>query len=323
MTGEVATGPARADIHRAERTIAEGSKSFAAAARLFSPRMRADAVLLYAWCRHCDDAIDGQVLGFRTGRETADDAEVRLAQLRSETEAALRGVARDRIFAAFGEVMQRHEVPARYAFDHLDGYAMDVAGRRYETIEDTLDYCYGVAGTVGIMMAHIMGVRDEPTLRQACDLGLGFQLTNIARDIVDDARAGRVYLPEEWLAEARIPSDRIAAPENRMALAKVARRALETADPFYRSALVGIGALPFRAAWAVATALRVYRAIGTEVLRRGPAAWDHRVSTSASAKVVHVAAGAWIGWRAGARPARRVSAFARPESASRNRNGSA
>ena len=124
--------------------------------------MRADAVLLYAWCRHCDDVIDGQELGFADGAQPCLHAPSdRLARLRAETEAALRGVATDSVFAAFGEVMQRHAVPARYPLEHLDGYAMDVADRRYETIEDTLDYCYGVAGTVGIMMAHVMGVRDE------------------------------------------------------------------------------------------------------------------------------------------------------------------
>lgn len=291
---ELATNTARSDVNRAERTIKAGSKSFAAAARLFRPQMRADAVLLYAWCRHCDDVIDSQDLGFRTGAVPVDTAEARLAMLRSETDAALRGVAKDRTFAAFGEVMQRHDVPVRYAFDHLDGYAMDVAGRRYETIEDTLDYCYGVAGTVGIMMAHIMGVRDEVTLRRACDLGLAFQLTNIARDIVEDAGAGRVYVPDAWLVEARIPLQEVAAPEYRAALAAVARRLVAAAEPFYRSASIGIRALPFRAAWAVATALRVYRAIGAEVVRKGPAAWDHRVSTSGMAKLGHVAAGALI-----------------------------
>jgi 15-cis-phytoene synthase len=298
MIGQVESGRVPSDVRHGEETIRKGSKSFAAAARLFAPQMRADAVLLYAWCRHCDDVIDGQTLGFSDGLQPALPAEARLARLRAETEAALRGVATDRVFAAFGAVMHRHAVPARYPLEHLDGYAMDVGERRYDTVEDTLDYCYGVAGTVGIMMAHIMGVRDEATLGRACDLGLAFQLTNIARDIVEDAAAARVYLPADWLAEAGIAPQAVAAPGNRVALAAVARRLVATAEPFYASAAIGVHALPFRAAWAVATASRVYHAIGLEVVRRGPRAWDSRVATSRLSKLGHVAAGGLLGLRA-------------------------
>ena len=280
-----------ATIRQAEETIRRGSKSFAAAARLFAPAMRADAVLLYAWCRHCDDMIDGQDVGFAAQRTFAGSPEQRLAALRAETEAALRGTATDPVFIAFGELMRRNDIPDRYAFEHLDGYALDVADQRYETIDDTLRYCYGVAGVIGIMMAHLMGVRDPAILARACDLGLAFQLTNIARDIVEDAIAGRVYLPRVWLLEAGIPPEAVAAREHRPALAGVARRLVGAADPLYVSAAIGIRALPFRAAWAVSTARRVYRAIGVEVVRRGPAAWDRRVSTSAMLKIGHVAAG--------------------------------
>ena len=294
MKGETA----RSAIRHGETTIREGSKSFSAAARLFAPGMRADAVLLYAWCRYCDDLIDGQSLGFAADRQPAGTPEERLADLRAETAAALAGSATLPVFVAFGDVMRRNAVPARYPHEHLDGYAMDVAGRTYQTFEDTLEYCYGVAGTVGVMMAHIMGVRDAATLERACDLGLAFQLTNIARDVGEDAQTGRVYLPKAWLHEAGIPIDAVAAREHRAALAGVARRLTDAAEPFYASAAIGLRALPFRAAWAVGTARRVYRAIGTEVVRRGPTAWDTRVSTSRISKLRHVAAGGLIGFGA-------------------------
>ena len=92
---------------------------------------------------------------------------------------------------------------------------MDVQGYRYQTLDDTLLYCYRVAGVVGLMMARVMGAEAEPTLDRACDLGLAFQLTNIARDIVEDAQIGRVYLPAEWLAEVGIPEDEVALPASR------------------------------------------------------------------------------------------------------------
>lgn len=289
--GDRAVAAALDAVRNGEATIRKGSQSFAAAARLFAPSMRADAVVLYAWCRACDDLIDGQELGFPAATGGIAPMETRLATITAETRAALDGSATDPVFVAFGEVMRRHGVPVRYPLDHIAGYAMDAEDRTYETFEDTLSYCYGVAGTVGVMMAYIMGVRDTATIGRACDLGLAFQLTNIARDIVEDAQAGRLYLPRKWLREAGVAPDAVASRANRAALAGVAQKLVAAAEPLYASAAVGIRALPFRAAWAVATARRVYRAIGVEVVRRGPAAWDRRVSTSRWTKLGHAAVG--------------------------------
>lgn len=269
-------------------TIQKGSSSFAAAAALFGPETRADAEMLYAWCRHCDDVIDGQDLGH--GMEALDPAAARerLEGLYAKTRAALAGQpTTDPEFAAFQRVAQRRQIPERYAIDLIDGFAMDVAERRYETLQDTLDYCYHVAGVVGVMMALVMGVKpgDLATLRRAQDLGLGFQLTNISRDVVEDANNGRVYLPAQWLAEAGVPLDAVAAPENRQAVAGVVKRLLDVAEPYYASALSGLPALPWRCAWAIGAARGVYRQIGVEVERLGPKAWDQRVSTSTAQKV--------------------------------------
>jgi phytoene synthase len=136
-----------------------------------------------------------------------------------------------------------------------------------------------------------MGAQDPQVLDRACDLGLAFQLTNIARDIVDDARIGRCYLPAQWLREAGIPPDELALPRHRVALAKVAARLVDHAEPYYDSALGGVAALPLRSAWAIATARRVYRQIGIAVKARGPRAWDERVGTSRATKLTLLAMG--------------------------------
>jgi phytoene synthase len=170
--------------------------------------------------------------------------------------------------------------------EHLDGFEMDVEGRRYKTLDDTIDYCYHVAGVVGIMMAHIMGVRDEPTLDRATDLGLAFQLTNICRDVVEDAEIGRIYLPQDVLTEVGVPIDAVASPEHRRALHQVVSRVLAEADRYYASSWLGISQLPFRSAWAVAAANAVYRDIGRLILDRGPAAWSGRASTGKGRKIV-------------------------------------
>ncbi|ALK95841.1 phytoene synthase [Massilia sp. WF1] len=273
-------------LDHATHTIEVGSKSFAAAAKLFDPATRRSVLMLYAWCRHCDDVVDGQELGFNAAPREPADAAAKLALLREQTRRAYAGERMgDPAFAAFQEVALRHAIPQRFAFDHLAGFAMDVEGARYETIDDTLRYCYHVAGVVGLMMASIMGVNAPGILDRACDLGLAFQLTNIARDIVEDAHAGRCYLPAQWLREAGIPPDEVALPQHRAALAQVAARLVDHAEPYYASALGGIAGLPLRSAWAIATARKVYRQIGIVVKRRGARAWDERAGTSKATKL--------------------------------------
>jgi len=279
-------------LDHATETIAVGSKSFAAAAKLFDPATRRSVLMLYAWCRHCDDVVDGQELGFNAAPREQFDAAPRLAELRELTRRAYAG---DKMwnpaFAAFQEVALQHSIPPRFAFDHLAGFAMDVEGARYDTIEDTLRYCYHVAGVVGLMMAAIMGVSDPRVLDRACDLGLAFQLTNIARDIVEDAHVHRCYVPAQWLREAGIPPDEVALPQHRAALATVAARLVDHAEPYYDSALSGIADLPLRSAWAIATARKVYRQIGVVVKRRGAQAWDERAGTSKATKLRLLAEG--------------------------------
>jgi phytoene synthase len=303
-------------LQHATTTINVGSKSFAAAARLFDPATRRSVLMLYAWCRHCDDVVDGQELGFNTATTaTLPDAARELALLREQTKRAYAGATMtDPAFAAFQEVALRHAIPPAFAFDHLDGFAMDVADARYETIDDTLRYCYHVAGVVGLMMASIMGVHDPRVLDRACDLGLAFQLTNIARDIVEDAGMGRCYLPAQWLREAGIPPDEVALPRHRAALAQVAARLVDYAEPYYDSAAVGIAALPLRCAWAIATARYVYRQIGIEVKRRGANAWDERVGTSKAEKLWLLAKGGGraLTSRLRSAPARPTSLWQRP-----------
>jgi 15-cis-phytoene synthase len=280
--------PDTADLARLSSAIIQkGSKSFAAASKLFDPQTRVSAHLLYAWCRHCDDVIDGQELGYRTHASAmTHDPTAELAKLRQQTADALAGRPMDLpVFQAFQAVMARHDIPARHAFELLDGFAMDVDGRQYRTIEDTLEYCYHVAGVVGVMMAMIMGTRDETTLDRASDLGLGFQLTNIARDVVEDAHAGRVYLPETWLTHASLDHATLALPQNRTRLFGATRRLIDLAEGYYASSRIGMASLPLRSGWAIGTARAVYREIGREVKRRGPNAWDTRVSTSTRQKL--------------------------------------
>jgi phytoene synthase len=298
--------------------IRRGSKSFAAAARLFDGPTRESACMLYAWCRHCDDEIDGQIHG-RGMDGLAAGGRPGLERLYRETRRALAGEAVDEpAFRALQRVVRRHEIPDRYPLELLEGFAMDVDGRAYVELEDTLLYCYHVAGVVGVMMAYVMGVRERETLHRAADLGIALQLTNIARDVMEDARCGRVYLPARWLSEQGISAAQVSEPRRRANVAEVVRRLLGEAERYYASAAQGLPSLRFRAAWAVATARGVYRDIGRIALARGAHAWDERVVVGSGRKVLR---GLQAGWDAAmavslgrlARRAPRVGLWTKPD----------
>ncbi|PTT78665.1 phytoene synthase, partial [Pseudomonas sp. HMWF010] len=149
------------------------------------------------------------------------------------------------------------------------------------------------------MMALVMGVKPDAlsTLRRAQDLGLAFQLTNIARDIVEDARNDRIYVPRTWLAELGVPEAGVADPAHRGAVAILARRLVEAAEPYYASARWGLRDLPVRCAWAIAAARGVYRQIGLDVVRAGDQAWDERVVVSGRMKVLRALEGGLMALR--------------------------
>ena len=274
-------------VASSEQAIAKGSQSFAAAARLLPRAVRDDTVMLYAWCRHADDVVDGQVLGAAPAE--GHDPAAAVAQLRAETLAALHGDGPvSAPFAALRAVARRHDFPVAWPLALIEGFAMDAQGRHYATLADTLDYAYHVAGVVGVMMARVMGVRDQAVLDRACDLGLAFQLTNIARDVQDDAAIGRVYLPQDWLDAAGARVDAPGTP----ALNGVIGRLVTEAEPYYASARGGLAGLPVQAEWSIAAALRIYRAIGRKILAAGPGFDGRRVSTSGAEKAALVAAAA-------------------------------
>jgi len=283
--------PSRAAIvATAHEAIARGSKSFAAASLLFDRKTRERAWLLYAWCRRCDDLADGQEYGHDLS--AVPDPAARLALIRRLTDAALAGeIVGDPAFDALRIVAAETRLPHRFAHDLIEGFRLDLEDWRPRSEGDLYRYCYYVAGAVGCMMAVAMGVSpdDEDTLDRACDLGMAFQLSNIARDVEEDDRGGRCYLPEEWLVEMDVPPGQHMKPPFRPRLTVLARRLVDRAAAFEASARVGTRRLGLRSAWAVLAAAGIYGAIGREVVARGDHAWDHRAGTSAAAKIGWIA----------------------------------
>ena len=262
--------------------IQQGSKSFRAASRLFDHETRERAWLLYCWCRHCDDVCDGQLLGFAGGPRGS------VAGLRDKTRRAAAGETIGELpFDALGQLLRECPVPLAMLEDHLEGFALDELGWQPATEEDMIRYCYHVAGTVGSMMAVVMGVPpdDSETLERAADLGIAFQLSNIARDVREDLAAGRCYLPAEWLRGFGIRKSELFDQQHQSALLTMVGRLVASVALYEKSARRGVNRLPFRSRLAVLSAARIYGAIGRRVGQLGGEAWDRRVTVSKAHKL--------------------------------------
>ncbi|HQT64866.1 MAG TPA: phytoene/squalene synthase family protein [Acidocella sp.] len=249
-----------ADIAACQAMLCSGSRSFFAASLLLPRHLREPATALYAFCREADDAID---LG--------DDPSSALAYLYNRLDAAYEGEPyASPVDRAFAGVVANYQIPKLLPAALIEGLSWDLQGRRYETLADLADYAARVAGAVGVMMALLMGVRDAESLARAADLGVAMQFTNIARDVGEDARAGRLFLPQRWLAEAGIDeSALLATPQFSSALGLVVKRLLAEADILYKRAYAGILRLPLDCRIGIAAARKIYAAIGADIAAGG------------------------------------------------------
>lgn len=260
--------------------IRDGSRTFHAASLLLPERVREPALALYAFCRLADDAIDH-----------SDVPQHVLADLYARLERASAGDPRphpaDRALAS---TLERYAIPPAVPGALLEGFAWDASRRRYATLADVEQYAMRVAGTVGLMMTLVMGVRSPQALARAADLGVAMQLSNIARDVGEDARAGRLYLPLEWLDEAGVDAgELLRAPRFTPALGAVVSRLVDHASVLYVRSALGVASLPVDCRPAIHAARLMYAEIGTEVARRGFDSVSSRAVVSTRRKLALVA----------------------------------
>lgn len=277
-------------VAHARDAIARGSKSFAMASGLFAPAMREQVWLLYAWCRRCDDITDGQDHG--GAMQPVRDALARVEAVQALTDRAYAGeTIGDPAFDALGLVAKECALPKALIDDVIAGFRLDATGWQPQSEDDLYRYSYHVAGAVGGLMAIIMGVSpdDDATLDRACDLGLAFQLANIARDVAEDAAAGRCYLPHDHLRAAGIDPDEVLDPAVRPALVAEIEWLGAASLRYAASARTGANALPFRARWAVLAAANIYGGIARQVLASQGGSLKARVFTSKAQKLRGVA----------------------------------
>jgi len=268
------------DLHALRKLMRGGSKTFFAASLLLPARVRTPATALYAYCRLADDAID---LGA--------DPHAEMRVLTSRLDAIYDGrPGADDADRALCQVVHRFSIPRELLDGLLEGFLWDAQGRTYETLADVQDYGARVAGTVGAMMSLVMGTRSPAALARACELGVAMQLTNIARDVGEDARNGRLYIPRQWLREEGLDIDAwLAAPVFNPAIARCTQRLLEAADALYRRAAHGVAELPLDCRPAIQAARFVYAEIGQQLQRQGLDAVNQRAVVSGRRKVALIA----------------------------------
>ena len=255
-------------VSSADVTMASAGKTFYRAAALLPKLVRENVICLYAFCRQVDDLADEPGM---------PDSERRFA-LAALADAFAEG-SLPQLRAAGWPFSAQGTLPAAARL-LVEAAAQDLEQQQPRYSVELLSYAFGVAGTVGVMMAHVLGAKPEG-LRAAVSLGMAMQLSNIARDVAEDLGNGRVYLPAEWVsAEAvraaiceGVPADSV---DSRMVLTATAR-VLGMAESLYEAAFDGIWSLPWRMRWSILAAALCYREIGREVGRQGHRSWLNRV----------------------------------------------
>lgn len=273
-----------ADARACQQILRAGSRSFAVAAYLLPGRMRRPVAALYAFCRVADDAID-----------EGTDPSAALEELHARLDRVYADAAADdAVERSLARVVHTYGI-ARPVLDALlDGFAADVGAVRVQRIDELLDYAVRVASTVGVAMTLVMGVRDRHVLARASDLGVAMQLTNIARDVGEDARRGRLYLPVQWCVEVDLDPERwITTPRFEPGVGVLVERVLALADLYYRRADVGIAELPADCRSAIRAASRIYADIGRVIRSRGCDSVTRRAHTSTLRKLVLVLRATW------------------------------
>ena len=265
-----------ADLDHCRAVIRTGSLSFHAASRLLPASVRDPALALYAFCRLADDEVDE---GGAKGRAVLD--------LHDRLDAAYAGRPRnapeDRAFAA---LVEGFEMPRALPEALLEGLAWDAVERRYDTLSDVRAYAARVAAAVGAMMCVLMRVRDPHALARACDLGVAMQLTNIARDVGEDAAMGRVYLPLDWFADAGLdPADFLRDPRPGPEVRRMVRRLLAEAHRLYARSEAGVARLPRGARAGIFAARYIYAGIGGAVRAQGHDSVTRRARTGRARKL--------------------------------------
>ncbi len=282
-------GHAEGDGHW--RLLAVRARSFRWAAAFLSSEQRRRVAALYAFCRAVDDLADDP--------DATVESQADLGRLAAAIEAEPdAGELWPANYLWFRELCLESSIDFQVVAELIRGIRSDLGEVRFESDRELLRYCYRVAGTVGLMMCSVFGVRDPRALQHAIHLGIAMQLTNICRDVREDAETGRVYLPAERLRRRDVtPQELVDGSADPAGVRSVVGGLLNLAEVYYRSGDAGMGYLPARARWAILVASRLYRAIGRRLVARqhsDPLVGRVVVPWFAKVRWVAAATGSWL-----------------------------
>ena len=272
------------DQYCADKAAQSGS-SFHYSFRLLDPARRTAITALYAFCREVDDAVD----------EVADPdvARVKLAWWRTEVDALFKGSPHHPVAMALLPVVRRYGLPEAHLQTVIDGMQMDLDTVRYLDFAGLELYCHRVAGVVGLMSAEIFGYADPATRGYARDLGVAFQLTNIIRDVGEDARRGRIYLPQDDLARFGVASSDLLRAKSSPEFARLMAFEVDRARSWYDRALGQLPASDRRAQRAGLAMAAIYRTLLDEIARDGYRVLDRRIALTPLRKLWIATRAAW------------------------------
>jgi phytoene synthase len=270
-----------------QQKAARSGSSFYYSFLFLPPERRRAITALYAFCREVDDVVD----------ECADPqlAQTKLAWWRDEIHRCFTGQPQHPVAVALAPVVRSFDLPAEHFQEIIDGMAMDLRQNRYLDFKALQLYCYRVASVVGLMAAEIFGYADRRTLKYAHDLGLAFQLTNIIRDVGEDARRGRIYLPLDELRRFEVKPAEILDAKHSERFGRLMEFQIERADGLYTQALAALPVADRKAQRAGLVMAAIYRTLLDEIRRDGCHVLERRVALTPVRKLWL----AWITWLRG------------------------
>lgn len=265
-----------------EEKAARSGSSFYYGFRLLSPERRRAITALYAFCREVDDVVD----------EVSDPgvARLKLAWWRTEVAAVYGGRPQHPVALALAPAVAAFGLQQEHFQTVIDGMTMDLDCSRYPDFAALERYCHCVAGVVGLMSAEIFGYQQSATRAYARDLGVAFQLTNVIRDVGEDARRGRIYLPQDELERHGVSTEDILAQRGTAAFAGLMAQQVARARDFYTRAIAALPAVDRRAQRPGLVMAAIYRALLRRIEREGFRVLDRRIALAPFTK-------AWIAWK--------------------------
>ncbi|WMC19066.1 MAG: squalene/phytoene synthase family protein [Enterobacteriaceae bacterium PSpicST1] len=257
--------------------IKKGSKNFNFSYFFLNDFIKKDILILYSWCRYCDDIIDNEILGFKK-KHNNKNKKLHIQNFILNTQKIYCNLKINEFhFNKLKKIIYKYNISPIYIFDHLEGFTMDLKNKFYKKFKDTLKYCYHVAGVIGVIITNFFFKKyNNKILNYACDLGIAFQLINISRDIIFDYKNGRCYLPNCLLKKFNLNKYNFFKKKNIYYLIIIIKKLINQSNIYYKSSINSLFKLPIRTYLVILTSYNIYKKIGIKIIKKKECAFKKR-----------------------------------------------